>query len=213
MTELLTYIKNTFTVNKLLATVAAGSAVAVLATEELTTALYVSLVMSVMTVASAACAALSGKVTGKSGVKVIYIAVSAFVAVTATSVLATAENATPDNFALIMAISCASSVMINGCPEREDGIVKPIVSSVITAIFYAILLIFVAFARELAGGGRILGEQVTTHDLPFALLPAGGFIALGIVAAVIKAVYAFVGKRIEKKKNAVAEKEEENADA
>lgn len=199
---LLDIIKKELAPGKLTATVLAGATVAVLATETLATALYVAAAIAFMLIVSAAVASALGKVTDEVGIRVVHLAVSAFTAMACAAIYAIAEVDVGADFAIIMAVSAVSGVIMYSCPQKGDSVLKTVISSAITAIFYAVLLVMTALIREFFGSGAYLGKEIMPHDVPFLLLPAGGLITLGILAAFINIIVNV----IEKTRSAIVEK-------
>lgn len=57
---------------------------------------------------------------------------------------------------------------------------------------YAIVLVLLGFVRELLGSGAILGHTISSlPEIPGMLMPFGGFLLLGFMAAAVKGVYHF----------------------
>lgn len=57
---------------------------------------------------------------------------------------------------------------------------------------YAIVLVLLGFVRELLGSGAILGHTISSlPEIPGMLMPFGGFLLLGFMAAAVKGIYHF----------------------
>lgn len=57
---------------------------------------------------------------------------------------------------------------------------------------YAIVLVLLGFVRELLGSGTILGHTISSlPEIPGMLMPFGGFLLLGFMAAAVKGIYHF----------------------
>ncbi len=185
---LLDTIKKGLTPEKLVATILSGATVAILVTEALATALYTALAIAFMLIVSAAVASVFGRFTAEVGTRIVHLSVSAFTAMVCAEIYAVAEVGVGTDFAFVMAVSAVSGVIVYSCPQKGDGILQTVILSAITAIFFAILLVMTALIREFFGSGAFLGKEVIPHDVPFLLLPAGGLIVLGLIAAFINII-------------------------
>lgn len=80
---------------------------------------------------------------------------------------------------------------------KKERIITSVKKGIITTIGYCLVLFIVAGIREFLAVGQLGGVEVYRGALfPMANLPAGGFIILGLVAAVWRGVVVSFKKRV-----------------
>lgn len=74
----------------------------------------------------------------------------------------------------------------------HDSVRVSLLDALGASLGYAIVLVLLGFVRELLGSGAILGHTISSFpEIPGVLMPFGGFLLLGFMAAAVKGIYHF----------------------
>lgn len=81
---------------------------------------------------------------------------------------------------------------------KKERLITSFKKGIITTIGYCLVLFIVAGVREFLAVGELGGIEIYRGSLfPMAALPAGGFIILGLIAAIWRAVVVSFRRRVE----------------
>ena len=138
-------------------------------------------------------ASILGKLISEKGRFPVFILISATFAALAQMVMKAWQSALCESLGVFVPLIAVNCLILNRSETfaAESGPVSAVVDSICMGLGYTLALTLVGILRELIGCGTIFGAAIlpaSYEPMLLAVMPAGGFLALGLMMGIYNVI-------------------------